>query len=128
MDDKAKIPIGEPGTPEAATFHNRRALSKSGIILEASDHNYHSVNITPLVILSCEIPNSPQESFYSGQMYVSLKDSVFHGSDSLRHIVELCAVLESNTSEKPFYLYSAMEEVITTLHFYLYKVVYSHCF
>ena len=102
MDDKAKIAIGELRTPEAATSHNRRALTKSDIILEASDHNYHSVNITPSVILSYEIPNSPQESFYSGQIYVSLKDSVYHGSDPLRHIVELCAVLESNTSEKPF--------------------------
>lgn len=83
MDDKAKIPIGEPGTPEAATSHNRRALTKSSIILEASDHNYHSVNITLSVTLSCEIPNSPQKSFYSGKIHVSLKDSAFHGSDPL---------------------------------------------
>ena len=83
MDDKAKILIGEPGTPEAATSHNRTALMKSGIILEASGHNYHSVNITPSVILNCEIPNSPQELFYSGKIYVSLKDSAFHGSDPL---------------------------------------------
>ena len=80
MDDKAKIPIGEPGIPEATTSHNRRALTKSGIILEASDHNYHIVNITPSVTLSCEIPNSLQKSLYSGQIHVSLKDSAFHGS------------------------------------------------
>ena len=40
MNDKAKIAIGELRTPEAATSHNRRALTKSDIILEASDHNY----------------------------------------------------------------------------------------
>ena len=85
MGNKVKTPTGEPGIPEAATSHNRRALTKSGIILEASDHNYRSVNITLSVILSCEIPNSSQKSFYSGQIHVSLKDSVFHGSDPLRH-------------------------------------------
>ena len=65
MDDKVKTPIGEPGTPDAGTSHNRRALTKSGIILETSDHNYLSVNITPSVILSSEIPGSPQGAFIS---------------------------------------------------------------
>lgn len=102
MDDKAKIPVGEPGTPEAATNHNRRAFTKSNVELEASDHNYHSVNITPSVDLVCDIPQSPSESFYSGHVYVSLKDSVFDGSDPLRHIIELLAVLKDAGEKKPF--------------------------
>ena len=55
MHDKPKI----PGTPEAATSHQRLALSRSNIDLESSDHNYHSVNLTRSVILNCQIPNSP---------------------------------------------------------------------
>ena len=59
------------------------------------------VNITHSVDLVCEIPDSPSDSFYSGQIYVSLKDSVFGGSDALRHVVELLDVLELE-ERKPF--------------------------
>ena len=61
MDDKAKVPIGEPGSPEAATSHRRRAITVRGVELEASDHNYHSVNIIPSVSLVCDITESPTE-------------------------------------------------------------------
>ncbi len=104
MDDKAKIPIGEPGTPEAATSHGRKAISLNGVNLEASDHNYHSVSMTPSVHLLCDIPESASESFFSGQIYVGVKDSVFDGSDPLRHMVELLTVLRQELEELPPYL------------------------
>ena len=104
MDDKAKIPVGETGTPEAATSHQRRVLSKCNIDLEASDHNYHSVNLTPSVILNCQIPDSPNSSFYIGQIFVGIKDSVFEGSDPVRHTIELLDVLRSEHNEFPSYL------------------------
>ena len=47
MHDKVKIPDGELDTPEAATSHQCWALSRSKIDLEASNYNYHSVNLTP---------------------------------------------------------------------------------
>ena len=53
MDDKAKIPVGETGTPEAATSHQRRVLSKCNIDLEASDHNYQSNTVC-----HTELPNT----------------------------------------------------------------------
>ena len=104
MDDRAKIPVGEPGTPEAATSHQRRALSSSNIDLEASDHNYHSVNLTPSVILNCEIPDSPNSSFYTGQIFIGIKDSVFEGSDPVRHTIELLDALRSEHNEFSSYL------------------------
>ena len=104
MDDKAKIPVGETGTPEAATSHQRRVFSKCNIDLEASDHNYHSVNLTPSVILNCQIPDSPNSSFYTGQVFVGIKDSVFEGSDPVRHMIELLDVLRSEHNEFPSYL------------------------
>ena len=61
MDDKAKIPIGEPGTPEAATRHMRKAITTKKVTLESSDHNYHSVNMTSSVNLICDIPDSIQQ-------------------------------------------------------------------
>ena len=49
MDDKSKIPVGEPACPEAATSHMRRALTTKDVTLESTDHNYHCGNITPSV-------------------------------------------------------------------------------
>ena len=104
MDNKAKIPVGEPGTPKAATSHQCRALSRSNIDLDACDHNYHSVNLTPSVILNCQIPDSPNSSFYTGQIFVGIKDSVFEGSDPVRHTIELLDVLRSEHNEYALYL------------------------
>ena len=97
MDDKAKIPIGEPGTPEAATRHMRKAITTKKVTLESSDHNYHSVNMTSSVNLICDIPDSATGSFYRGQVFDGIKDSVFEGSDPMRHIVELLSVLRANS-------------------------------
>ena len=104
MDDKAKIPVGEPGTPEASTSHNRRALTLHGIEMEASDHNYHTVSMTPSVSLLCDVPDSPNESFYGGQIFVGIKDSVFNGSDPLRHVVELLTILRTELEKLPPFL------------------------
>ena len=101
MDDKAKIPIGEPSTPEAVTTHNRRALSTKKATQEASDHNYHVGNFTPSVNLVCAIPETIDESFYTGQIHVGIKDSVFEPSNSMRHVVELLSILR-NQELKPY--------------------------
>ena len=104
MHDKAKIPVSEPGTPEAATSHQRRVLSRSNMDLEASDHSYHFVNLTLSVILNCQIPDSPNSSFYTDQIFVGIKDSVFEGSDPVRHTIDLLDVLRSEHNEFPSYL------------------------
>ena len=101
MDDKAKIPIGEPSTPEAVTTHNRRALSTKKETQKASDHNYHVGNFTPSVNLVCAIPETIDESFYTGQIHVGIKDSVFEPSNSMRHVVELLSILR-NQELKPY--------------------------
>lgn len=103
MDDKAKVAVGNPGTPEAATTHNRRALTTNSITLESSDHNYHSVNLTPSVTLICDTPTSASSSFYAGQVWVGVKDSIFEGSDPVRHVIELLYVLRSDYQELPPY-------------------------
>ena len=95
MDDKAKIPVGQPGTPEAATSHMQKAWTAKGVTLESSDHNYHAINLTPSVNLLCEIPEDVTGSFYTGQIYVGIKDAVFEASDRLRHVVELLSVLRT---------------------------------
>ena len=45
MDDKAKIPVGQPGTPKAATSLMQKRWTAKGVTLESSDHNYHPASI-----------------------------------------------------------------------------------
>ena len=93
MDSKSKIPIGEPGNPEAATSHMRKALTTASIELEATDHDYHVGNLTQSVNLICDIPHS--DSFYAGQIYVGLENSIFQVSDPFCHAVELIDVIRN---------------------------------
>ena len=95
MDDKSKIPIGEPGNPEAAITHMRKVLTTASIELEATDHDYHVRNLTPSVNLICDILQEPSDSFYSGQVYIGLKNSKFQASDPFRHAIELIDVLRN---------------------------------
>ena len=95
MDDKSKIPIGEPGNPEAAITHMRKVLTTACIELEATDHDYHVRNLTPSVNLICDILQEPSDSFYSGQIYIGLKNSKFQASDPFRHAIELIDVLRN---------------------------------
>ena len=115
MDDKAKIPVGHPGTPEAATSHMQKAWTAKGVTLESSDHNYHAVNLTPSVNLLCEIPEDLTGSFCTGQIYVGIKDAVFEASDPLRHVVELLSVLRTEkgiNSLSPYLVCLVMAEAI----------------
>ena len=60
-------------------------------------------NLTLSVDLICDIPDTLFGSFYSGQVYVRLKDSIFEGSDPLRHVTELLSVLKhENETFSPY--------------------------
>ena len=50
--------------------------------------------MTPSVTLVCDISEDPHESFYAEQIHVSVKDSVFDGSDPIRHTSELLHILQ----------------------------------
>ena len=102
MDDKAKIPVGDLGVPEAATSHMRKAVTTKKVTLESSDHNNHSVNLTPSGTLLCDLPEKATGS-YTGQVYVGIKYFVFEPSDPLRHVVELLSVLRND--EETFFPY-----------------------
>lgn len=104
MDDKAKVPIGEPGTPESSTSHDKRVLMKNTSIQSSSDHNYHFASLTPSVHLICDIPDVATKSFYTGQIYVGIKDSIFEGSNPIRHIVEMISVLRNEWNDFPWYM------------------------
>jgi len=45
------------------------------------------------VILKIDIPNSIDGSFYTGQVYIALKDATFQASSSLQHYAEMHSIL-----------------------------------
>ncbi len=57
--------------------------------LTSSDHDYIKLLLTPLVMLFIDIPESINESFYHGQVYVSYKDTTFQPSTAIRHATEI---------------------------------------
>ena len=52
-------------------------------------------NLTPSVNLICDIPQEASDSFYSGQIYIGLKNSLFQVFDPFRHAAELIDVLRN---------------------------------
>lgn len=106
IDDKAIVPVGEPGLPTSTGVrgHNR-SLVPSSCFLSALDHDFHIHGVVPSVCLMVQIPQSPLDSFFSGQVYVVNKNKVTQPSSALCHSAELskivlqeCCATSSNKS------------------------------
>ena len=97
VDDKAIVPVGEPNLPIAASSrsHNR-SLVLSSAQLKALDHDFHIHGIVPSVSFAVNIPESAEDSFYSGKPYVTLKDKVIQPSSALRHAAEQYKILSTD--------------------------------
>ena len=67
---------------------------RPGPVLAALDHDFHLFGIVPSVALAIEIPESPNDSFFSGQPYVSNKDKITQPSSPYRHSVELVHLIK----------------------------------
>ena len=89
MDDKAKVPIGEPSQPTSTNVRNHPSMALTNQPLTAMDHDQTKCSLTPSVILSCVIPTQTDGSFYSDQADVRLKASVFEPSNPFWHMAEL---------------------------------------
>ena len=97
LDDKSKVPYGEPGTVMATGVRGRMTLVPSTSTLSAADHDQHSKgSLTPSVSLGVEIPESIDESFYRGQVSVVLNDAVFQASSPFRHAASLRQLIQAN--------------------------------
>lgn len=105
-DDKAVIPVGEPGQPLASVArHHNRSLAQADAGPKALDHDFHISGLIPSVMLHIDVPEQAKESFYRGVPYVTLKDKVFEPSNPLRHAAEKVTVLleesDGENSAKP---------------------------
>ena len=101
MDDKAIIPIGEPGLPVSTGVrgHNRSIVLAEGPGPSALDHDFHVHGVVPSVSFVVDIPESSHDSFYQGRAYVCLKDKVTQPSSPLRHSTELASLLLKHYSD-----------------------------
>ena len=86
VDDKAVVPIGEPGCPisTGVRAHNR-SLVRQGETLAALDHDFHIFGIVglPSVMFKVDIPNHYRYRFHRGVAHVTVKDKV---SNHLVHL------------------------------------------
>ena len=100
VDDKCIIPIGDP---ECAISTGVRSHNASLVPIHSSlgalDHDYHVHGAVPSVTLKVETPDCVEDSFYKGQIHVTVKDKVFEPSHAFRHAVELVKIIRNTYSE-----------------------------
>ncbi|KAK3084947.1 hypothetical protein FSP39_021903 [Pinctada imbricata] len=102
MDDKAVVPIGEPGIPISTGVrgHNKVMAPASGPALVETDYDFHNAGIIPSVAFVSDIPVNPNDSFFQGKIYVTVKDKIFQHSSSFRHATELLRIIRNNYSDE----------------------------
>lgn len=88
-DDKAKVPIGEPGFAVSTGVRGKKSIAPTSTTLVAGDHDMTKSSLTPSVSLQIDIPGSTDDSFVGGQVSVTVNDSVFQASTPFRHAVSI---------------------------------------
>ncbi|WAR05310.1 hypothetical protein MAR_020679 [Mya arenaria] len=72
-DDKAKVPIGEPGFSVSTGVRGKKTIAPTATTLVAADHDMTKASITPSVILQVQIPDSAEKSFVQGQVSTPMR-------------------------------------------------------
>lgn len=104
MDDKHTVKVGEPNCPVAAVERGKQVLVTIGKTMAVSDHDFTRLSLSPSVSLLIDIPESIEESFHRGRVFVVLKENAFQPSSSIRHMTELQGLLKSLGEVKPVLL------------------------
>ena len=94
LDDKHMLKVGEPDFPVAAVDRGKRVLVAKDTALSVGDHDFTKVKIVPSVALVVEVPEAVSDSFYNGQVVVTLKEAAFQPSSAIRHSAELLSTLK----------------------------------
>ncbi|KAI8484568.1 hypothetical protein Bbelb_376750 [Branchiostoma belcheri] len=93
LDDKHAIKVGEPGFPVAAVDRGKSVLVAKNTTFAVPDHDFTKLKLTPSVILVSDVPESADDSFYRGKVFIALKNATFQSSSPIRHQTELYDVL-----------------------------------
>ena len=91
LDDKHSVSVGEPNTAVSSLDRGR---TSSGMDVVALDHDFTKAKLTPSVALVIDIPDYITESFYRGQVFVSVKDAIFSPSSPLLHSQEVVDIID----------------------------------
>ncbi len=86
VDDKHRVKVGDPGFPVAAAERGRRVLTTARSRFLVGDHDFTVFSIIPSVILHVDIPDDISGSWYSGQVYVEIKDGALEPSSPVRQM------------------------------------------
>lgn len=101
-DDKAKVPFGEPGHVLSTGVRGRSSLAPTTTTYVAEDHDlHHKGSLTPSVYFQSKIPPSVKTSFYTGQIHVSVNDSILQQSTPLRHGAAIVHLLRGGPGGPP---------------------------
>ena len=73
LDDKHKVPVGDPGYPVASVDREKKVLVSVNKPFMVGDHDFTCNLLTPSVALFIEIPESINGSFYHGQVCVGIR-------------------------------------------------------
>src|SRR5208282_3959652 len=71
----------------------RPTMVPNNTTLTACDHDFTKLSLTPSVIFFIDIPKDITDSFYSGNVTVSYKDTLFQPSKALRHSTEFLTAI-----------------------------------
>ena len=100
MDDKHRINVGEPDFPIAAVERGKEVIVSLNEIFCVGDHDFSKFSLIPSVIFIVNIPTSMEESWYTGEVYVGIKDAVFEPSSAIRHVKELSNCLNIKMADR----------------------------
>ena len=69
-DDKCKIKCGEPNFPIAVVTRSKQALVVRGTVCQDADHGMSCKTLVPTVVLTHDIPDDVDKSWYRGIPHV----------------------------------------------------------
>ena len=73
----------------AAAERGRKVIVVRDTPFEVGDHDFTKFSLIPPVVLQVDIPEDVSESWYRGQVTITLKDAAFEPSSPMRHTTEL---------------------------------------
>lgn len=72
-NDKKKIKVSESNSPISAVTSGRKVLVAHGQLVQATDHDFSSITLTPTSVLMNEIPENVDDSWHRADHMYSLK-------------------------------------------------------
>ena len=94
------------GYPVAAAERGRRVIVARGTSFQVGDHDLTKFSVIPSVVLNVDIPDDVANSWYRGNVTITLKDAAFEPSSPFRHADELFDLLKHAESKPMLFLYS----------------------